>query len=133
MTDFIDIISDKRRTKAQLKKLSESELLAVQEKFNSAVSDVAELFEEQRAAEAEKKQKADEILQQMKDAGISIEELAGNASTSKVSNRKKLPPKYKFINEDGEAKTWTGQGRMPSVLKQAVDSGKPLENYLIRD
>lgn len=41
------------------------------------------------------------------------------------------PAKYKFTI-DGEERTWTGQGRMPAPLKEAIENeGKSLDDFLI--
>ncbi|MFQ2713263.1 H-NS family nucleoid-associated regulatory protein, partial [Aeromonas caviae] len=33
--------------------------------------------------------------------------------------------------EGGQEKTWTGQGRMPKAIADAVAAGKTLEDFLI--
>ncbi|MCE9953521.1 H-NS histone family protein, partial [Aeromonas allosaccharophila] len=33
--------------------------------------------------------------------------------------------------EDGQEKTWTGQGRMPKAIAEAVAAGKALDDFLI--
>ncbi|OEG04156.1 hypothetical protein BFG06_22165 [Aeromonas caviae] len=40
------------------------------------------------------------------------------------------PAKYKYA-EDGQEKTWTGQGRMPKAIAEAVANGRALEEFLI--
>ncbi|OBU40595.1 hypothetical protein AYY26_21170 [Photobacterium phosphoreum] len=37
------------------------------------------------------------------------------------------PVKYKYFDE----KTWTGQGRIPKILKIVVDNGANLDDFLI--
>lgn len=132
MSEFINIITDKRRTKAQLKTLDESQLSEVRDKFLSAVDDVAELFEIEREKEAEKKKKIADFLAQAEREGITVEDLAGEVTQPKATNRRKRPAKYEFHSESGERKTWTGQGRMPSDLKNAIDAGATLESFLIK-
>ena len=59
--------------------------------------------------------------------GIDPEELLGLMSAKpKKSTRPPRPAKYKYVDEDGQEKTWTGQGRTPKFL---VD--KNLEDFLI--
>ncbi|HDL6251585.1 TPA: H-NS histone family protein, partial [Mannheimia haemolytica] len=41
------------------------------------------------------------------------------------------PAKYKFVDANGNEKTWTGQGRTPKALQDALDSGKKLEDFAI--
>ncbi len=55
-------------------------------------------------------------------------------STKPIKVRKKREPrpaKYAYIDEAGEQKTWTGQGRTPAPIKAQLDSGKTLEDFLI--
>lgn len=63
--------------------------------------------------------------------GIDINDLAAliaNASmTQKASkSRPPRPAKYAYTDEDGQTKTWTGQGRTPKFL-----TDKNLEDYKI--
>ncbi|MBJ7265437.1 H-NS histone family protein [Idiomarina abyssalis] len=132
MSEFTSILTNKRRIKAQLKTLNESELVEAREKFLSAVDDVVELFETERQKEQEKQKKVADILAQAEREGITVEDLAGEIVKPKATNRKKLPPKYEFKTESGELKTWTGQGRMPSALKKEVDAGAALVSFLIK-
>jgi len=40
------------------------------------------------------------------------------------------PAKYRYL-DNGVEKTWTGQGRMPSVIAKAVAEGKSVEDFAI--
>ncbi|EPG1955627.1 TPA: hypothetical protein ACQ74M_004482 [Escherichia coli] len=39
-------------------------------------------------------------------------------------------PKYQYF-ENGVHKKWSGVGRVPVVIQQELDAGKPLESFLI--
>ncbi|WP_181144543.1 H-NS family nucleoid-associated regulatory protein, partial [Haemophilus influenzae] len=41
------------------------------------------------------------------------------------------PAKYAFIDENGEHKTWTGQGRTPRPIQNALNKGKSLSDFEI--
>ena len=45
--------------------------------------------------------------------------------------RQPRPAKYKFTDVNGETKTWTGQGRTPKPIAQALAEGKSLDDFLI--
>lgn len=98
-------------------------------KFTQVVEEIRE-EEQQRAAEqAEKEQKLKAYAKQLKDAGISMEDVAAlldNKTTTK-QKRPPRPPKYRYTDLDGKVKTWTGQGRTPSALV-----GKNLDDFLIQ-
>ncbi|MGL5236694.1 MAG: H-NS family nucleoid-associated regulatory protein [Plesiomonas shigelloides] len=34
----------------------------------------------------------------------------------------KKPPKYEYRDDNGDVKTWTGQGRMPAPIAKAVEA-----------
>ncbi len=56
------------------------------------------------------------------------------AKTGTKAKRAARPAKYSYIDENGEEKTWTGQGRTPAVIKKAMDEqGKQLDDFLIKD
>ncbi|MGU5695484.1 H-NS histone family protein, partial [Aeromonas veronii] len=77
-----------------------------------------------------------EFTEMLKEAGIDPSELVGTAAPAKAdgsankAKRAPRPAKYKY-NEDGQEKTWTGQGRMPKAIAEAVASGRALEEFLI--
>ncbi|PSW87793.1 H-NS family nucleoid-associated regulatory protein, partial [Photobacterium iliopiscarium] len=61
--------------------------------------------------------------------GIDINELfdlVTKTPTTKKAPRTPRPAKYAYTDEDGQSKTWTGQGRTPKFL-----ADKNLEDYLI--
>lgn len=65
--------------------------------------------------------------------GISLDDLL---EMEKVTERKvkraPRPAKYEFLDENGEIKQWTGQGRMPKMVKIEIDAGKSLDDFLIK-
>ncbi|MXG37181.1 H-NS histone family protein, partial [Escherichia coli] len=48
-----------------------------------------------------------------------------------VKKRKVREAKYRFIDVNGEEKTWTGQGRTPKAIANALANGKTLDDFLI--
>jgi DNA-binding protein H-NS len=57
--------------------------------------------------------------------------MAATKSAGKAK-RAARPAKYKYIDENGENKTWTGQGRTPAVIKKAIEEqGKSLDDFLL--
>jgi DNA-binding protein StpA len=96
--------------------------------------------EEKRNEEAEmheglveKQGKINAWLELMKAEGISPDDFKAEASapSSTVKKRTARPAKYCFTDIGGEKKTWTGQGRMPKPLAQAIAEGKSLNDFLI--
>lgn len=137
MSDFINIINHERRLNAALKDLSVNELKEVQEKLANVVSKREQQEAELERERKEKREKIAELKRTMQEAGIDIsdileEEIGGKALKKPKRKRAPKPAKYEFRDENGERKTWTGQGRMPKALQNAVENGRPLEDFLIR-
>lgn len=137
MSDFIRIINHERRLNAALKDLSVDELKEVQQKLNNVISKREAEAEELERERQQKREKIAELKRTMQEAGIDIsdileEEIGGQPLAKAKRKRAPKPPKYEFTDENGDRKTWTGQGRMPKALQKAVDSGRPLADFLIR-
>ena len=65
--------------------------------------------------------------------GINPEELLSMVPTTSRGGKKRQPrpAKYHFTDTNGETKTWTGQGRTPKPIAQALAAGKSLDDFLI--
>lgn len=67
--------------------------------------------------------------------GIDPNELLSTMAAVKAGTKTKRaarPAKYSYVDENGETKTWTGQGRTPAVIKKAMDEqGKTLDDFLL--
>lgn len=111
--------------------------------LESVMDKLGVILDEKRSEEAEKEKAAEEhsrklqvIADMMERDGISSEDLisALNSDKSNSTNkgkRAKRPDKYKYMTENGE-RTWTGQGRTPSVIQKAIDDGsKTLKDFEI--
>jgi DNA-binding protein H-NS len=69
----------------------------------------------------------------MLEDGIDINELIGTVNNEpKKRKRTPLPPKYRFLDENGLEKTWTGQGRTRSALQKLIDQGCYLDEFEIK-
>ena len=65
----------------------------------------------------------------MEEDGINPEELLGSfraKSTATKKSREPRPAKYSFTDENGETKTWTGQGRTPKLWQNKLQPVKVL-------
>lgn len=57
-------------------------------------------------------------------------EIADLGDFAKLGTRKKIDPKYR--NPDDHENTWTGRGKMPHWVQNALDSGLLLEDLRIK-
>ena len=131
MSDFIDILTHGRRLQGAVKELSIEELEQIQEKLSGIIEKRKEKLVEQEKLEKEKLEKLAAIKKQMEEAGLNVEDLqALNVETNKKVGKKR-PVKFKLVDSKGEEHLWTGIGRMPRVYKDALDSGKSLDDFAI--
>lgn len=135
MNDFLKTLLNIRSLRAALRELSFEQLVEAKEKFDEIYAEREQQETKLREESAERLQKLAEFTELLKEAGIDPSELVGTATTAKAegivkAKRAPRPAKYKYI-EDGQEKTWTGQGRMPKAIAAAIEGGKTLEDFLI--
>lgn len=135
MNDFLKTLMNIRSLRAALRELSFEQLVEVREKFEEIFAEREQQETKLREESAERLQKLAEFTELLKQAGIDPSELVGTAAPAKSEGSTKVkraprPAKYKYT-EDGQEKTWTGQGRMPKAIAEAVAAGKALEDFLI--
>ncbi|TCN78594.1 DNA-binding protein H-NS [Vibrio crassostreae] len=110
--------------------------------LEEALSKFSKVVKERRTEEdkikieLEKKQeKLEEIAKQIREQGLDsnavISALSSQQQAKSKNKRQTLPAKYKYVNENGFEKTWTGQGRTPKVIQLALDSGATLDDFAI--
>lgn len=133
MSEALKGLNNIRTLRAQARDISVAELEEMLEKFSVVVS---ERREEGQAAEAASREKAEKLAkyrEMLLQDGIDPNELlAGDQAGGKVrAKRAPRPAKYKYTDENGEEKQWTGQGRTPAVIKAAIDAGKSLDDFAI--
>lgn len=75
------------------------------------------------ALRAQKRIAIEEISQNLKNLGISIDDLI----QANVNKGKKLPIKY--ADPNNPVNVWTGRGHRPSWLKEALEDGKSLDDF----
>ena len=131
MSEFLDILTHGRRLQGAVKELSIEELEQVQEKLSGIIEKRKEKLLEQEKLKKEKLEKLAAIKQQMEEAGLNVEDLQALDTGTNKNVGKKRPVKYKLVDDKGEEHLWTGIGRMPRVYKDALDSGKSLNDYAI--
>jgi len=134
MSDFLSILTHARRLNAATKELSVGELNDVKAKLEKVIEQRRQEEVEREKQEAAKKAEIERIRKEMEAAGVDIADLAPQLQQTKKKRAKRAPKpaKYEFKDESGNRKTWTGQGRMPKVLQEAVDKGKSLSSFLIK-
>jgi len=96
--------------------MSLSELRKLKKEVDRAIT----TYQERRRAEV-----AQELESIAREKGFTLSELSGAA------RRKRKPVKPKYRSPDDPAVTWSGRGRRPHWVKEALDHGKSLEDLAI--
>ncbi|MBJ3764590.1 H-NS histone family protein [Maribius pontilimi] len=99
-----------------LSKLSLDELKKLQRDVTKAIG-TYETRQRQNALAA--------VEAKAKEMGFSLSELTGKQKPSKTIS----PPKYR--HPENPSVTWSGRGRQPAWIKEWLEAGKPLEDFLI--
>lgn len=72
----------------------------------------------------------EQILAIAKQAGVSVEELLGNAEKkAETKSGQKVQPKYQ--NPKDVSQTWAGRGRQPRWIAEELATGKKLDDFLM--
>ncbi|MFS1430289.1 H-NS family nucleoid-associated regulatory protein [Vibrio splendidus] len=128
---------NKRSLRASTKELSIDELLSMQNNLNDIIHERQAADEIIAQQDAERKEKINEVLAQIKADGFEVGDIlaaiAAKPAKAKKESRKysQRPAKYQYLDVSGETKTWTGQGRTPLVIQNALNNGKALNDFLI--
>ncbi|WP_117269461.1 H-NS family histone-like protein, partial [Klebsiella pneumoniae] len=127
------ILNNIRTLRAQSREFSLENLEEMLEKLTTVVEDRRQEEVTFRKDKEERQAKLEAFRQQLLEDGIDPAELlSGLSSSSKPkSSREPRPAKYKYIDENGDEKSWTGQGRTPKAITAAIESGKKLEDFAI--
>ena len=88
----------------------------------------------QELIEIKKREKVDtayqELLNIADSVGLSLEELIEyGQQTHKATAKRSVAPRYR--NPADESQTWTGRGKQPRWVVEALGSGKKLDDLLI--
>lgn len=128
MSDIVKLLLNLRSLRATCREYSLDQLNDALGKLKTVVNEREEEESQQYEAEKEKREKLVAYRQMLVEDGIDPEELIGSFATEKKVKKKRdpRPAKYRYTNESGEEKTWTGQGRTPKFLQD-----KNLEDFAI--
>ena len=133
MSSMLKNLNNIRSLRAMAREFSVDVLEDMLEKFRVVTKERRDEEEQLQRQRAEQQAKINALLAQMQADGISPEELLSitPATARSVKKRQPRPAKYRFIDLNGETKTWTGQGRTPQPIAQALAAGKSLDDFLI--
>ena len=135
MTDFLKVLLNIRSLRAVARDLTLEQLEEGLAKLTAIVEARRNSEAEDRKSREERERKISEYMNMLRADGIDPAELfpVAVASAEKSSKRAPRPPKYHYVDENGEHRTWTGQGRQPLAIRTAFETqGKSLNDFLIQ-
>ena len=97
-----------------------------------STTELKKLISDAQAALAKKQEVAERVRKLAHDNGLDISDLMAADKPKKAKSKKprgKVAPKYK--NPANASETWTGRGRQPRWVADALAGGKSLNDLLI--
>lgn len=132
MSDALKVINNIRTLRAQSREVDLEVLEEMLEKLTIVVQERRQEDAASQREAQEKVAKLERYREMLLADGIDPSDLLGTTdSKAPKVKRAPRPAKYAYLDENGERKTWTGQGRTPAAMKKALDEGKPLESFAI--
>lgn len=103
-----------------LEKMSYKDLLNLKERVSAAI------VARQASEKMELKRKVEEMMHQ---SGFEVAELFGGRGAGGRKSGGKVAAKYR--NPKDHSQTWTGRGRKPRWIADALAKGQKIDNFLI--
>jgi DNA-binding protein H-NS len=134
MSEFIKVLLNIRSLKAAARELTLEQLEEGLSKLTTVIEELRAQKEGEQKQREERARKISEYMALMQADGIDISELvSGPVEVKETSKRAPRPAKYAYQDDNGEHRTWTGQGRQPVVIRRGIEEqGKTLEDFLIK-
>ncbi|MGP1939343.1 MAG: H-NS family histone-like protein [Arsenophonus sp. ET-DL9-MAG3] len=138
MTDslkYFKSLNNIRTLRAITREISLELLQEIHDKFNTVVDERREDENQTKAQLEAHSQKIAKYIKLLEGEGLSLDDLVTAKNPLKTSGhikRATRPAKYQYKDENGQIKTWTGQGRTPAVIKKAMEQkDKKLDDFLM--
>ncbi|KMK51249.1 DNA-binding protein H-NS-like protein [[Actinobacillus] muris] len=134
MSELLRTLSNIRSLRVVARETTLEQMEAILEKVTFVVEEKREAEKVRELENAKRLQGLKKYQEMLEADGISAEELALllAGTTEKVrTSRPPRPAKYKFTDDKGNERTWTGQGRPPREIQRALDAGKSLSDFEI--
>ncbi len=136
MTNILKSISNIRTLRSLAREHSLSEMESLLEKLTKVIEEKRIEIKEKEDAYQKYLDNLNKYKKMMQQDGLTPEDIAEFLKTSpqKPKKRKPIAPrpaKYAYTDENGHSKTWTGQGRTPKIIQQALDKGVKLSDFEI--
>jgi len=136
MNEFTRVLRNLRTLRNFTRELTIPQLESAVEKLQEIIKEKHETAEQHQREVQERKDRIKKYKELLKQDGITAADLAeilGDAKQPKKVKQKRpsRPAKYQYKDENGQVKTWTGQGRTPKAIQVQLDAGKSLDSFKI--
>ena len=136
MNEFTRVLRNLRTLRNFTRELTIPQLESAVEKSKEIIKEKHETAEQHQREIQERKDRIKKYKELLKHDGFTaafLAEILGVAKQSKKVKKKRpsRPAKYQYKDENGQVKTWTGQGRTPKAIQVQLDAGKSLDSFKI--
>ena len=132
MAEVLKVLTNIRSLRVLARNESLELLESILEKLQLVISEKREELLKIQQEEKERQERIAKYKDLLKQEGITVDELA-EILGAEVPRKKReaRPAKYKYVDENGVTKTWTGQGRTPKAIQTKLDKGQSLYDFEI--
>ncbi len=132
MAEVLKVLTNIRSLRVLARNESLELLESILEKLQLVISEKREELLKIQQEEKERQERIAKYKDLLKQEGITVDELA-EILGAEVPRKKReaRPAKYKYVDENGVTKTWTGQGRTPKAIQTKLDKGQSLSDFEI--
>lgn len=132
-----------RTLRKEAREIGYDVFLEIAEKVLAVSSEIEDMKKEDEAKRAKKlalMEQFREMLAAEGIEGISITEIADGVAApaakkgkgAKGEKRGTVEPKYAYKDENGKEVLWSGRGRLPKIVEEAMKKGAKKEDFLIK-
>ncbi len=132
-----------RTLRKEAREIGYDVFLEIAEKVLAVSSEIEDMKKEDEAKRAKKlalMEQFREMLAAEGIEGISISEIADGVAApaakkgkgAKGEKRGTVEPKYAYKDENGKEVLWSGRGRLPKIVEEAMKKGAKKEDFLIK-
>lgn len=132
MSEALKALNNIRILRAQARATDLTTLEEMLERLTMVVNERRTKAESVQAKVMERDEKLRKYRDMLIAEGIHPVDLMPVPGTVKnKAKREALSAKYSYTNQNGLIQTWTGKGRMPKSIADAIAAGKSLEDFQI--
>jgi DNA-binding protein H-NS len=142
--ELLKILCSVRSLRVAMRDLPMETQEKIQDNVLMVVSDNQTAFqiqeEERKRKEQERQAAIEKVNELLAQNGMTFNDLLPEAGATTSDSpakakaktkRQPRDPKYRWV-QDGEEKTWTGQGKTPKFLAEKLAAGRSLDEFLIQ-